>query len=115
MKKALIILTSAVFLLTAVFAFGQNDNNGKTYYDKEQTKPKEIFMLKEVVMFDPNNPSASEKTKQKHGPYFYYYENGKLKISGEYKNDEKHGTWKYYDDKGKLTSQEKFENGQPVK
>lgn len=115
MKK--IILFSLLFSLLAIYGKAQNieADNGKTYYDKAKTKPKEVFSFKEVTRFDPNNPSAKPTVSRiKHGPYFYYFENGKLKVSGQYKDEQKHGEWKTYDEHGILIKTEKYENDKLV-
>jgi antitoxin component YwqK of YwqJK toxin-antitoxin module len=80
-------------------AFAQLED-GKSYYDADKTKPKELYCYK---------PGSSNKIKQ--GPYYFYYESGKLKISGQYKDDQKHGDWKYYES-GKNIKTEHYENGQ---
>jgi antitoxin component YwqK of YwqJK toxin-antitoxin module len=100
MKKTLITL---LLIINTLVLFAQNGDSGKSYYDADKTKPKEVFSFKEKTSFDPNNPSAPKTvTKLKHGPYFFYYENGKLKISGSYKDDKKQGEWKNYDANGNL-------------
>jgi antitoxin component YwqK of YwqJK toxin-antitoxin module len=38
------------------------------------------------------------------GPYYSWYENGKVKIVGRYTKGEKCGKWKYYSEKGVLTN-----------
>ena len=71
-------------------------------------------MTKEYTVMNPDDAAHPELYVKKYGPYFYYYESGKIKISGEYKDDEKSGTWKYYDEKGTLTNTEKYANGKLV-
>ena len=111
MKKTITFLSA--FLFCAAVAFAQQpDASGKTYYDKNKTKLKEIYQFKSTMKFDPSNPTdkgAASKVKQ--GPYFYYYESGKLKISGQYREDNKHGVWKYYDEAGTQTKTETYDNG----
>lgn len=101
MKKY--VLTGLVLILFAVAAVAQHAN-GKTYYDADNTQPKEVYSYKEAK-------AEPGKAQIKHGPYFFYYESGKLKISGGYKDDQKHGEWKYYDENGKLIKSEQYENG----
>lgn len=118
MKKFLYIgLGLALFLAGTITVFAQSGggDNGKTYYDAEKTKPKEVFSYKEVYKFDPTNPQGeSSNSKVKHGPYFYYYESGKLKISGQYRDNLKHGEWKYFDERGTQTKTEKYESGRLI-
>jgi antitoxin component YwqK of YwqJK toxin-antitoxin module len=91
------------------------NNSGKTYYDSARTKPKEVFSYKEVNTFSiEGDHSIAKVSYKKHGPYFYYYENGKIKIHGNYKNDKKDGDWKFYDEQGKLIKTEKYLNGELV-
>ena len=39
---------------------------------------------------------------QKHGPYEWYYENGKLGSKANYLNGKRHGPWEEYYENGKL-------------
>ncbi|MDQ3071741.1 MAG: hypothetical protein M3Q97_00560 [Bacteroidota bacterium] len=115
MKKLLFLF--AAFMTLGVLTAGaqhMEGDEGKTYYDVEKTKPKEIFNYKEIHSFDPNNPKEMQTTTVKHGPYFYYYENGKLKITGYYRDGQKHGEWKYYSADGKLDKTEKYDNGKLI-
>jgi antitoxin component YwqK of YwqJK toxin-antitoxin module len=108
MKK--ILLISLVFLMFGLMAKAQGNDAKKTYYDDAKTKMKEAYMTRQVYTFG-GDASAAEKTEQKHGPYYMYFENGKLQISGSYNADQKDGEWKYYDDKGKLLKIENYKNG----
>ena len=47
---------------------------------------------------------------QEHGQVKEYYENGKLKLRGNYKEDKKEGKWEYFDEEGNLTGTEKYKN-----
>ena len=111
MKKLLFL--SFVFSLFAVVVHAQGGDNGKTYYDADKTKPKEVFSFKETSKPGPGGKAAV--TKMKHGPYFFYYETGKIKISGQYRDDMKQGDWKYYDEHGTLKNTEKYENDKLIK
>ena len=113
MKKLSLLL----FLFTACLSLSASaqeisGDNGKTYYDAAKTKPKEVYSYREVYTINPNDPKHPAVSHQKEGPYFFYYETGKLKISGQYKMDKKEGDWKYYDEQGKLTKTEKYSNGE---
>ncbi len=44
-----------------------------------------------------------------HGEYKEYWENGKLKIKGNYENGLKMGVWKYYKETGEYDRKERFE------
>lgn len=113
MKKFITLVV--VFLMISVYGFSQHqtDSSGKTYYDDAKTKLKEQYSYKEVNTIGHDGSHNIIKTvTKKHGPYFYYYESGKIKISGNYKDDQKHGEWKYYDERGILIKTEHYENGE---
>jgi antitoxin component YwqK of YwqJK toxin-antitoxin module len=113
MKKILLLAATLFFMMQFAYSQHIEDNSGKTYYDSARTKLKEVYSYKEVNVFSPKGDhSVVEVIKKKHGPYFYYYENGKLQISGWFKNDNKDGVWKYYDEHGKLTKTETYVNGE---
>jgi hypothetical protein len=115
--KKVIILTLLVFALLAPgisMAQHTTGDGNRTYYDAAKTKLKEVYMTKEYTSVNPDDPAHPEVYTKKYGPYFFYYENGKIKVSGEYKDDEKSGTWKYYDEKGTLQKTEKYVNGKLV-
>jgi len=108
--------TALLFLLfigTSLFAQHIGDDDGKVYYDDEKTKLKEVYNYKEKLVFAQGDPSKGmEKQIIKHGPYFFYYESGQLKLSGTYKDGEKHNLWKHYNEKGTLTKVEKYRKGE---
>lgn len=53
-----------------------------------------------------------DQQQQKHGAWKYFYEDGSLKLEGNYKHGLAHGYFKSYDKKGNLLKAEKFLNGQ---
>jgi len=104
-----------LFGLGQVFSQHITDETTKSYYDEAKTKLKEVFSYVEVNTFsEKGDNQIIGKTMKKQGPYFYYYENGKLKIQGNYKSDKKHGTWLYYDEKGTLLKTEEYKDGEMV-
>jgi len=114
MRKLLLLPLLTIAFLAPLISNAQKKDNGegnKTYYDAGKTKLKEVFMTKQYVSADPENPGPPVVIYRRYGPYFYYYENGKVKVSGEFKDDEKSGTWSYYDEKGTLTKTEKYVDG----
>jgi antitoxin component YwqK of YwqJK toxin-antitoxin module len=116
MKNLILFVLFIIHLSIVAKAQNVEGENGKTYYDNEKTKPKEVFSFKENTRFDPNDRAAKPIiSRVKHGPYFYYFENGKLKVSGQYKDDKKHGEWKYYDERGTLLRSDKFDSDVLVK
>jgi antitoxin component YwqK of YwqJK toxin-antitoxin module len=117
--KKLLLLCSLFLLFGTVRAYCQDmeGDRGHTYYDAEKKKPKETYAYEEVTHMghDEDGKPVQTVTYRKNGPYFYYYENGKLKVSGEYRSDKKSGTWRYYDETGKEIKVEKYENDVLVK
>ena len=117
MKKLVLI---SVFLMGLVIpGLGQHvsSDSGKTYYDEAKTKLKEVYSFKKIPTLNPKeNPEGKVKKQRiKHGPYFYYYKNGQIKISGRYKDGKKHGEWKYYKQDGTISKIEKYRNGKEEK
>jgi antitoxin component YwqK of YwqJK toxin-antitoxin module len=108
MKKILVF--TLAFFMFGLMVKAQGNDGVKTYYDAAKTKMKEAYMTRSVYTFGAD-PGSAEKVEQKHGPYYLYFENGKLQISGSYNADQKDGEWKYYDDKGKLLKIENYKNG----
>jgi len=49
------------------------------------------------------------------GPNIAYFENGKTRYSGNYKNDERDSVWLYFDSIGNLTEKVLFKNDKMVK
>ena len=113
MKKLLLVLVGMVFLSSVGFAQHISDETSKSYYDEAKTKLKEVYSFVEVTTFSATGDQTITGTKmKKHGPYFFYYENGKLKIQGNYKGDKKHLTWTYYDETGKVLKVEEYRDGE---
>ena len=115
MKKVFFIIVSLFFIVNV--GLSQHiSNETKTYYDEAKTKLKEVYSFKESYTFSATGDQSVVGTnKKKHGPYFYYYESGKMKISGWYNTDKKDKTWKYYDEKGNIIKTEEYKNGELVK
>jgi hypothetical protein len=88
------------------------DGMGKTFYDPEKKQVKEIYhyILNYSFLRDPiTNEILKDTTIMvKNGPYLQYHKNGKLAVSGSYKNNQKAGTWKTYNSKGELINIENF-------
>ncbi|MBC8343865.1 MAG: hypothetical protein ISR55_07870 [Bacteroidetes bacterium] len=115
MKRLFLFLFG--MLLFANFGFSQHitDETSKSYYDEAKSKLKEVYSFVEVNTFSETGDQQIIGTKmKKHGPYFYYYENGKLKIQGNYKNDKKHLTWTYYEETGKVVKVEEYRDGEMI-
>ena len=52
-----------------------------------------------------------DRTRQKHGEWTYYFEDGKLKEIGSYKHGKREGEWKRYHENGKLSSSGSYKDG----
>lgn len=115
MKKMILLLAAFLMMSGLVSAQHIDSEHGKTFYDAAKTKLKEVYNYKEINEFSVTGNHQVVEVKQiKHGPYFYYYEDGKIKISGQYKDDKKHGIWKYYDESGQVIKQEEYKEGELV-
>ncbi len=103
-------------LIVPFFANAQHitDKAGKTYYGENKNKLKEVYSYKQVTVFNPRNSEGRKKKQVKHGPYFFYYRDGDIKISGRFKDGEKHGKWEYYTKKGDLTKVIKYKKGEEI-
>ena len=81
MKRIIGILALVVFACGMATAQHVEGDDGKSFYDEAKTKLKEVYNYKEVNIFSATGDhSIVEVKKKKHGPYFYYYESGKVKI-----------------------------------
>ena len=70
------------------------------------------------MSFYPNGLKWSELHFDKglrEGPNMTYFESGKLRYDGFYKNDLKDSVWNYYDSTGKLASRYLFKNDKILK
>ena len=101
-----------LLLLTAMVSFSQI-KQGKTYFDTDSTKIKEIFhystrdsllqgsyesfylngSLQTFGWFSSNLADSS---------WLHYYENGRPKAEGKYRNGNPEGKWKYYFENGNI-------------
>jgi antitoxin component YwqK of YwqJK toxin-antitoxin module len=116
MKQLILIMSGFFFFLSGTYAQHITDETTKIYYDEANTKLKESYAYKEVNVFSHTGDNSIVDVRQvKHGPYFFYYESGKLKISGSYKDDKKDKEWKYYDEQGNLIKTEVYKNGELVR
>jgi antitoxin component YwqK of YwqJK toxin-antitoxin module len=51
----------------------------------------------------------------RHGPNITYYENGKTRYSGIYKNDVRDSIWVYYDSVGNVAERAVYKNDQIIR
>ena len=49
------------------------------------------------------------------GIFTHYHPDGKVQISGKYKNGKQVGDWKYYDENGKAVDKDEFRKQEEVK
>ena len=68
-----------------------------------------LFLL---CFFLPAGAAAQDSLKS--GTYRFYYESGRLKEKGYFKNGKRHGTWKAYDENGVLVGRTKYRDGNMV-
>lgn len=59
---------------------------------------------------DRENINRHDKSGMKQGRWKFFYDNGKVKTEGTYRNDKRNGYFKEYDEKGNLTDVSKFVN-----
>ena len=71
----------------------------RTYYDQEEKQPKE------TVAFD-------EKLQIPQGKYLLYFQNGQIKIQGNYKDGQPDGAWEYFYETGIKKSEGTFQKGE---
>ena len=102
-----------VTLLAPIAVSGQHitDKKGKTFYDEEQTQLKEVYSYKQVTVLSPRTSESQSKKQVRHGPYFYYYKDGDIKVSGRYKDGERQGKWEHYSEDGTLRKVVRYKAG----
>lgn len=74
----------------------------QTYYGKGNRVPRQRYYVK------ADNPKMLE------GPFEEYYTNGRLAISGFFKNNKKDSTWQFFFEKGQQKSVGAYKNGEQV-
>ena len=85
MKKFLIIMTA--FFIFQMTAFTQNidNNSGKTYYDTNRTKLKEVYSYKEVSTFSvTGDHTVANVTQKKTWSIFLLLRNWEVKNFREF-------------------------------
>src|ERR1043165_7058546 len=82
-----------IFVFISSLAFSQLK---KEYYDNEQTK------LKSETDYYKGMP---------HGPYYEYYQNGKVMRKGFYIYGKEDSTWTVYYEDGDVKARENYKNG----
>ncbi len=97
----------------------------KNWYDKEQTQLKEVFYVRsekgKTILDSIYQSYYQDGTLKVSGEYKdgkqtdvwkYFYENGSLKAIGNYDKGTQQGHWQYYYESGKLSSEGNLEKGQ---
>jgi antitoxin component YwqK of YwqJK toxin-antitoxin module len=107
----------------ADLAFSQKHKLITTYYDGQQKQIKEqYFVLKKQAQypdssfksFYPNGKlklSGQYKNKVKEGLWQMYFENGNMKWAGYYQHDKPSGIWQHYHENGLISSNGAMEAG----
>lgn len=54
---------------------------------------------------------ADQELTKRHGPFFYFYDNGNLRVAGQYRNDLQVGWWKTYYKSGQLKDSSQYSFG----
>ncbi len=116
MRPLLLSLVLCGLVATPFTTLAQHitDDAGKTYYDEAQTQLKEVYSYKQVTIFNPRTSEGRKQKEVRHGPYFFYYRDGDIKISGRYKDGEKHGRWEHYTEDGTLKKVVQYKEGKQV-
>lgn len=94
--------------------------NGNVDYIEEYDKHFKYHVIRASYKEDGTPISKFERVHKRKELFesHEYYENGQLKVKGEYMYSEnqfdviKHGDWEYYDENGKLIKTEKWSTGQ---
>lgn len=114
MRSLFLIFICAVFLPFSSTSQHITDEAGKTYYDNDQTKLKEVYSYKQVTVLNPRTGGEPQKKQVRHGPYFFYYKDGDIKVAGRFKDGDRHGTWEHYSEDGTLQKIVKYKTGKKL-
>jgi antitoxin component YwqK of YwqJK toxin-antitoxin module len=102
------------------YAIDDSLNNGDwTYTYKKQIRGENGNILKKFDGWMCSVEAFAREKRNLHicktGSWTYYYENGKVKSKGSYKNGLRDGRWSEYADNGKKILSANYENGKPIK
>ncbi len=92
------------------FINGLESGIGKEFSPDDGRVVKLIYFKKGFTV-DIEHINRIDRAGLKQGKWKYFYENGNVKLEGEYKNDLKNGYFKYYTEDGNLVSTEKYMDG----
>ena len=91
-----------IFIFQFVFiSRAQDTREVKTFFSHTEKISEQYYVLK-------------KDKKIKHGQYYSFYENSRIKTIGNYSFGRKMGKWIDYDDEGNLLRIKTYENGQQV-
>lgn len=105
-----------VFLLGLVNVKSQNISSSYTinfystdslgvsrlFYENGGVEKEGKFIYYRTFMLTPFKPYFSFKIKKQYGIWTTYYENGQVKMRGNYREGKMQGLWVYYNEKGEL-------------
>jgi antitoxin component YwqK of YwqJK toxin-antitoxin module len=82
-----------------------NKNTDK-YLEQIEYYNNNLSLIKKKYFICIDTDHAGDLIERKCGKYREYYENGNLKIKGDYNNDKAVGVWMHYDLNGKIVKKE---------
>jgi uncharacterized protein YdhG (YjbR/CyaY superfamily) len=85
-------------------------SKGTIKFGKTEKFPKAL--LKKILQLRIEHINAQYPKKS--GEYLSFYDNGRLKSKGKYKDSQMHGNWEFYRKDGSLMRKGKLEHGEPV-
>ncbi|MBN1339178.1 MAG: toxin-antitoxin system YwqK family antitoxin [Bacteroidales bacterium] len=92
------------------FEEGLEEGTGRQYALSDGRVIK-LKYYKKGFVYDIENINRMDKAGLRQGPWKYFYENGNVRVEGEYKNGLEHGYFKEYTEDGNLISTSKFVDG----
>ena len=84
-------------------------SKGTIQFEKEKLPPKSLL----TKLLRTRIAIINESFPKKNGEYLSFYDNGRLKSKGKYKQDKMHGYWHFYRKDGSLMREGKLNLGEP--
>jgi antitoxin component YwqK of YwqJK toxin-antitoxin module len=119
-----VVITTLGSILSSIEGNAQTHQSVEIYYDTAKKIKREVFLVKKkkgtavrdssYTSFYQNGKVKSKGTFKDNEPaglWEYYYESGLLKSSGHIRHELKYGNWKYYYENGNLSTEGTYDAG----
>ena len=90
---------------------GKKDGVWKLYSSRGKMVKSVTYASGKIIRDDGSSKKDAPKSSSRKDSYLTYHDNGRIKVSGSFKDNKKSGEWREYDERGKIITITIYSNG----